>query len=113
MNEKEFFAFLDERKQATLNEVQALIKDGRTDEAIILKAKSNIYDISKAVYNANFKLSGGNIKEAFPPAFDKITAPWKASLDAAKAHGDEKKTLIEEAKLSAVSEINTKFKELA
>ena len=113
MNEKDFFTFLDTRKQAVLDEVKSLTDDGRKDEANILKAKSNVYDICKAIYNATAKAAATDIVTAFPAAFDKVICPWKASLEAAKTHGDARKTLIEEAKLSAVSEINAKFAELA
>ena len=111
MNEKEFFTFLDTAKQTVLDEVKSLESDGRKDEANILKAKSNVYDICKAVYDATAKQPSVDIIYAFPAALDKITCPWKASLDAAKAHDDSRKVAIEEAKLSAVEEIKAKFHE--
>ena len=113
MNEKEFFTFLDNSKQAVLDEIKSLESDGRKDEANILKAKSNVYDICKSVYGALAKEAPADVITAFPATFDRITCPWKASLEAAKAHGDDRKILIEEAKLSAVKEINDKFAELA
>ena len=112
MNEKEFFTFLDDRKQTVLTEIQSLTNDGRNDEANILKAKSNVYDICKSVYGALAKEAPADVATAFPTVFGRITGPWKASLDAAKAHSDDRKILIEEAKLSAVSEITAKFAEL-
>ena len=47
--EKEYFEFLDTRKQQTMTEVLDLIKDDRKDESNVLKAKANIYDIFKAL----------------------------------------------------------------
>ena len=112
MNNKDFFTFLDERKASVLEDIQALSADGRNDEANILKAKANVYDICKAVFNAAEKQSAGAAETAFPALFDKITSPWKASLELAKEHSDDRKVLIEEAKLSAVTEISGKFAEL-
>ena len=113
MNEKEFFTFLDNSKQTVLDEIKSLESDGRKDEANILKAKSNVYDICKSTYGALAKKAPAEVLTAFPEVFGRITCPWKASLEAAKAHSDDRKILIEEAKLSAVSEITAKFAELA
>jgi len=115
MNEKTtvFFDFLDNRKETVENEVKALAADGRKDESNMLKAKANIYDICKAVYNATLKKDGEDaIATAFPPAFDKITSTWRTSLSTAKEHNDEHKVMIEENKLAAVSEILVKFEEI-
>ena len=107
-----FFSFLDERKALVLSDIKSLAQEGRIDESNVLKAKSNVYDICKAVYNAAAKQSKDTIGTAFPATFNKITSPWKASLEQAKLHNDARKILIEEAKLEAVSEINAKFAEL-
>lgn len=113
MNEmrKEFFDFLDERKADTLQEVEKLIKEDRKDESNTLKAKANIYDIFKALWDAAEKAS--NDKESFKENFLKkaatIPAAWEKSLEIAKQHNDVKKIVIEEAKLSAVKEIKEKF----
>lgn len=108
-----FFDFLETRKNAVEAEVASLAADGRKDESNILKAKANIYDISKAVYNAAVKSNGDNaIATAFPPAFEKITSQWSKSLEAAKTHNDSHKILIEESKMAAVNEIVEKFKEI-
>ena len=88
-------------------------KDGRKDEANILKAKLNIFDVCKSVFEALFKQHPEGIETVFPATFERITAPWEASLSKAKEHGDDRKVLIEEAKLSAVTEINARFAELS
>ena len=108
-----FFDFLDTRKKAVEEEVASLAADGRKDESNILKAKANIYDISKAVYNAALKSNGENkIAAAFPSAFEKITSQWSKSLEVAKVHEDSHKILIEESKMAAVSEITKEFNEI-
>ena len=109
MNDAAFLSFLEERKQAVAAEIQALSDEDRKDEANILKAKHNVYDISKAVFGVAFKQAADTIKTAFPASFEKITSTWRASLEQAKAHNDDRKVLIEEAKLAAVDEINAHF----
>ena len=112
MNETVFYTFLDKRKQAVQAEIDALSGEGRKDEANILKAKFNVYDISRSVFNVNAKKAGDDAAEAFMASFSKITEPWTASLEAAKAHNDDRRILIEEAKLQAVEEINAKVADL-
>ena len=115
MNEKSmiFIDYLDERKQVVLDEISALQADGRIDESNILKAKSNIYDVIKSIFGALSKASDNpSFKDVFNTSFDKITTPWKESLEKAKKFDDSRKTMIEEAKLSAASEIIDKFNEL-
>ena len=91
--EKEYFEFLDTRKQQTMTEVLDLIKDDRKDESNVLKAKANIYDIFKALWNA-------------------IPSAWETSLQKAREHNDTFKILIEEAKLEAASDVKEKFMEM-
>ena len=111
--EKELFDFLDVRKAQVLSEVKELASQDRTDESNILKAKSNIYDICKAVFSASAKnASDDTVKAAFLSTFGNITGQWQKSLDQAKAHDDSHKILIEEAKFSAVSEILEKIEEV-
>ena len=115
MNEKEkaFFDYLDEKKALVLSEVKDLASQDRVDESNVFKAKSNIYDICKAVFSTTAKNSPDDkIKDAFLSTFGNITGQWKKSLEQAKAHDDSYKIMIEEAKFSAVSEIMEKFEEL-
>ena len=110
MEQSAFYKFLEERKQSVTDDITALTAEGRSDDANILKAKFNVYDIAKSVYDAAAK-QNGDTAVTFPALFKRITDTWRISLDAAKAHGDDRKVLIEEAKLSAVTEINTRFTE--
>lgn len=110
MNQESFYKFLDERKETVTNEITALSEEGRTDEANILKAKFNVYDIARSVYDAAAK-QNGDIGVTFAALFKRITDSWRVSLETAKAHSDDRKILIEEAKLSAVSEIDALFTE--
>lgn len=112
MDKELFYSYLEERKAIILAEINRLAQEGRTDESNVLKAKFNVYDICKAVFNA--ATSQSKVAETgFPATFDKITCPWKASLEQARANDDARKILVEEAKLEAVAEITAKFAELS
>ncbi|CRZ33972.1 hypothetical protein DFR55_10863 [Herbinix hemicellulosilytica] len=106
--------FLEQRKAEVLEEAARLIADERKDESNFLKAKANIYDVFKALLGASSKAC--NDKNAFYADFKKraetVPAVWRKSLEEASRHGDTKKVLTEEAKLSAADEIIAKFDEL-
>ena len=78
-----------------------------------LRGKAEVYDICKAVCGAAEKQAqGAPLKDAFVTAFERVTAPWKISLEQAKTHDDSRKVMIEESKLSAVEEIIAKIREV-
>lgn len=110
----EFFAFLDERRNQTMSEAADLAGDDRKDESNVLKAKANIYDIFKAIWEAAEKLAENqdSFKTAFLEKASIIPAAWEKSLEVAKQHNDTSKIMIEEAKLAAVEEIKGKFEQL-
>lgn len=112
--EKDFFAFLDARRQKTMSEALALAADSRTDESNILKAKASIYDIFKAFWKVAEDTTDGEkeFRDVLCKKIETITTPWRNSLEKAGEHGDSYKVLIEEAKLSAVSEVKEKLAEI-
>ncbi len=109
MNNKDFHGFLEGRKQSVASDIEALSAEGRTDEANILKAKFNVYDIAKSVFDTTVRQSPDTVATAFPALFSRITGSWSAALKTAKEHGDDRRVLVEEAKLSAVAEITNRF----
>lgn len=116
MNTKKeiFFEYLDERKNTVTAEVTKLAGEDRKDESNMLRAKANIYDIFKAIWGACEKMSEGDSTfiSTFNGKVEAITLPWGKSLEAAKAHNDVHKVMIEEAKLSAVNEVKEKIASL-
>ena len=112
--EKEFFEFLDSRKQEVLSEAAALVKDDRKDESNILQAKANIYDIFKALWTASKNTTSDldGFKAAFLNKAAAIPSAGEGSLAKAKEHNDTFQVLIEEAQLSAVAAIKGKFAEM-
>lgn len=111
---KEFNEYLDQRREAVLQEAVALKNEDRVDESNILKAKSNMYDIFKSLCKVSVQSSADKeqLKKEFMKKATIIPAAWEKALETAKAHEDVEKIMIEEAKLSAVAEIKEKFEEL-
>ena len=108
-----FTEFLKDRKTEVLAEVSALAAENKKDESNVLKAKANIYDISKAFFDVAVKNADeASLKDEFLNRFSAVTRQWEASLEQAKAHEDAYKILIEEAKFEAVDEIKEKAEEL-
>lgn len=105
---EEFHLFLGTRKKAVEKQVEELVSDERADEARPLRAKANIYDVFGTLFDVAYKQSQGDLsacREKFIKQAETVPANWKKSLEEAKAHEDMEKVLIEEAKLSAVTEI--------
>ena len=105
---EEFHLFLGTRQKAVEKQVEELVSDERADEARPLRAKANIYDVFGTLFDVAYKQSQGDLsacREKFIKQAETVPANWKKSLEEAKAHEDMEKVLIEEAKLSAVTEI--------
>ncbi|MGN0427005.1 MAG: hypothetical protein ACI4F0_04300 [Agathobacter sp.] len=109
---EEFHSFLANCKETVAKQVEELVSDDRADEARPLRAKANIYDVFCTLFDVAYKQSQGDCqvcREKFLKQAENIPANWKKSLEEAKAHEDMEKVLIEEAKLSAVTEIVEHF----
>lgn len=112
---KEFHRFLAVKKEETQKQVETLIADDRADEAKFLKAKANIYDVFGSLFDVSVKQAKNDItvcRELFLKKADTVPQNWKKSLEAAKAHDDIEKIMMEETKLSTAEEIVEKFEEL-
>lgn len=104
-------AFLTEQAALCKERAAVLTADDRRDEAVFEKISGNVYEIFTAVLNTARN-------QAEPLAFfrrqlDAIPANWQASLEKARAHGDEGKVHTEALKLEAVRAIQEKLEDLA
>lgn len=111
---KEFFCFLDARRDAVLKDASLFALNNRKDESNVLKARSNIYDIFKALWNASEKEAKDidSFKAALNTKVINIPAQWEKSLEEARKYDDTRLIMVEEAKLEAVKEIREKINEL-
>lgn len=116
-NEK-FIAYLNQEKEQCMEREETLSAEERRDEANLCKVEANIYDIFAILYQSAIRETekkSGTVSEAeemFLRNAEGIPANWKRSYEAARAHQDAKKILIEETKLAAVQKIMTVYQSL-
>lgn len=99
-------AGLDPRRMLALKEaasarIERLQASGRTDEANLLKAGRNIYDMALALWA---KQPDG---AAFLAALSSLGEGWQAMRAQALAHGDYERVAVEDAKLEALQQIRS------
>lgn len=120
---KQYSEVLNEKKEKCKQCSDALTKDNRKDEADLEKIKLNIYDIfttfiGVAKREILKKQHADEIAkyEAFCneylKTFDKIPESWRAKLEKAKENNAIIDIVIEETKLSIVSELRNIFTNL-
>jgi len=106
--------FLAAHIDACRERAEMLEKDYRKDEAVFEKVRENVYDVFRTVLSVAQKQHGGDaaaVRQFFESRLQQIPSAWEASLEKARQHGDEKKALIEEIKLAAVSDIKAALEE--
>lgn len=112
---EEIKQFTEKSKMAVQGTIDALVADGRADEARPYRAAYNIYDVFAALVNAAAKTANGD-EERFVGEFHKLAervpSAWRQSLAEAVKHDDAEKIMIEEAKLKVADEIIAKVDSL-
>ncbi len=91
---------------------QELNADGRSDEAIFEKVKSNIYDVFRTVLSVAVKTGSGNedaVRAFFVQRAEQIPAGWAAALEKAREYNDTVRMQTEQIKLDTVHEIRDAF----
>lgn len=107
--------FFDTQIAACARRNRELVADGRADEAVFEKVKSNIYDIFRTVLSVAVKTCADDpeaLKDFFLLRLARIPADWVAAYEKAAAHGDAKKMHLERLKLDTVAQIEAKFTEI-
>ncbi len=107
-------AFFGERIAACENREQALVADGRRDEANFEKVRANMYDVFRTILAvaARTQRDEASVRAFFAQKLGQIPMGWKAAHEAARQHEDAEKMQIEEIKLEAVSEIKVFFEQV-
>lgn len=87
---------------------QALLADGRGDEANLMRIRGNICGVFRALLkaaqnNAARQASGSNTPATLPELAEKTTEPWKQQQHKAQEHGDAITVTIEQAKLETMA----------
>ena len=104
--------WFDEKIALCSQRNQELNGDGRADEAIFEKVKSNIYDVFRTVFSVAVRTGSGNadaVKTFFVQRAEQIPAGWAAALEKAREHDDTVRMQTEQIKLDTVQEIREAF----
>lgn len=120
---KQYTEALNEKKEKCKQRCDILTKDNREDEADLEKIKLNIYDIFTTFIGVAQRqilkkehIDENSKYEAFCneylQTFDKIPESWRVKLEKAKENDAVINIVIEETKLSVVSELKNIFSNL-
>lgn len=104
-------AFLMEQAALCKEQASVLTADGRADEAVFEKIRSNVFEIFTAVLSTAQKQPAP--LDFFRRQLTAIPANWEAALEKARAHGDDSRAHTELVKLDAVRIIREKLEEQA
>lgn len=114
MNEtcKRLYAYFDAQTALCAQQEQALLADGRSDEASFEKIRANVFGIFCAVLSAGEKAAGGDeaaLRRFFSERLVSIPANWRAALSLAEEHDDAVHAQVERVKLDALRAIEAQF----
>lgn len=120
---KQYTEALNEKKEKCKKRCDDLTKDNRKDEADLEKIKLNIYDIFTTFIDVTKRqiLKKEHIDESsryeafcneYLQTFDKIPESWRLKLEKARENNAVIDIVIEETKLSIVSELKSIFSNL-
>ncbi len=106
-----FIDYLTQKIGVCRDQIVALEKDGRKDEADFAKVRLNIYDVCRTVTNALVARPGAG-PEAVKAQLERFRREWNAALDKAREHGDTRNTVVGETKLEALEDVMEHFAEV-
>lgn len=108
-------AFLQEQIALCHSREEALRHDGREDEAVFQKIRSNIYDIFHTVLSAGVRVcedDAAALGEFFRQRIQQIPQSWESAREKASAYGDSEKMHLEQLKLDTARQIRDKFESI-
>lgn len=106
-----FFDDVMDMKLQCLKEAAAAKADGRYDEAVQARVRSNVYDICCTVYGALQRAMGAAFPAAYEKKLQELGAAWTAARDEAEANGDADRAFTEEIKLAALQDVLRRWEE--
>lgn len=112
VNCKRMYAYFDAQTALCAQREQALLADGRSDEASFEKIRANVFGIFRAVLSSGEKAARGDeaaLRRFFADRLASIPANWRAALSLAEEHDDAVRAQIEHIKLDALRAIEAQF----
>ena len=105
-----FNDYIETRIRELSYEAKKLEENYRQDDAVFAKIKINVFDVCKTVFGVFSKVKPENtLYNEYIKKLDEFEKAWSDSAAKAKEFGDVKKSAIEEAKLSSLTEIKNEF----
>lgn len=96
--------FLKGKIEETEHKIAFLVQDQRQDEANLLKARRNVFDIYRKMIAASRK-QGEKALDAYRKHLTVIPRNWMEARKEAIQFGDHHRLAVEDIKLSALAEI--------
>ncbi|MGF7142885.1 hypothetical protein HNQ56_001307 [Anaerotaenia torta] len=111
------FSYFDGRIEECSRQRNALLDDGRKDEAVFEKIRANVYDIFKSVFTVALKSAKGTndpeaVQKFYLQKMEELPSAWRDSYKKAEQFGDVEKLHIESIKLETLEEIRSSMKEI-
>ena len=105
-----YIAYLDNAIAQLRTKAEDLKRSGCIDEAALCQIELNINDVCRTIYNVCEKLAQGDAFTAlYLEKLDRLPGGWKASKEAALAHADDCKAVIEDIKLTTLARNRAQF----
>ena len=103
---KDFLKSLEQTAGDLRQQAKDLAADSRQDDADLTKIRDNIYEICATVGGVVCKTQPESRWEAvYRSKLAALPQSWRAALEAARAHGDDRRAAVEELKLEALADV--------
>lgn len=101
-----FLKELNDIAAALRQEANALAADSRQDEADLNKIRANIYEVCATIGGVVCKTAPEAEREVmFRRKLEALPKNWQVALEAARAHGNTQRAVVEEVKLAALEDV--------
>lgn len=106
----QFIRYLEEERGCLEAKEAELRADERKDEGDIEKIKFNVYGICLAIYQTvKRQCTPETLSSVYLKRLEEFPGKWEDSLKKAEKYADEKRILVEQAKLETLQEVRSRF----
>lgn len=106
----QFIRYLEEERSRLGAKETELCADGRKDEGNIEKVKFNVYGMCLAIYQTvKQQCTPETLNSVYLKRLEEFPGKWEDSLKKAEKYADEKRILVEQAKLETLQEVRSRF----
>lgn len=106
----QFIRYLEEERSCLEAKEAELCADERKDEGNIEKVKFNVYGMCLAIYQTvKRQCTPETLSGVYLKRLEEFPEKWEDSLKKAEKYADEKRILMEQAKLETLQEVRSRF----